>query len=349
MKTKNQILLGIFALIFLATAIYAIHFATALNTQDYCTLDASIVSQDPSPAVPGEYVDVVFQLTGVNNPECNGAQFELIQKYPFSLDDNDSIRILGANIYAPNNKEVWTIPYKIRVDKDAINGENELDVRYVGNNNNNWAAYSTKTFNITIEDSRTNFDAVVQETSGSQVSIAIANTGKYTANSMIVRIPDQTNFRVSGTNGQMVGNLESGDYTIVGFTIMPNMQRNQGATNMSANQNILKVQIDYTDGIGERRTSILEIPLAKSSLSTNSTASLPSGFGARRQKSSIFSQWYFWVIIIALLLLGFGFYNKYKTRIKNHLAKRKDKSRSHHEEKPSETPDWVKKEKGKGK
>jgi len=345
MKTKNKILFLI-TLIFLAGLTYS---TMAAETYGQCVLNAEIVSQDPSPAIPGEYVNLIFQLTGVNNSNCNGAKFGLMLEYPFSLDNNESTKTLESYIYAPNNKEVWTISYKIRVDENAIDGENDLQVRYSNGHDNTWASYSTKIFNIPIEDSRTSFDAVIQETSSSDVSIAIANTGKYTANSMIVRIPEQENFKVSGTNGQMVGNLDSGDYTVVGFTITPNMQKTSGTSNTQTERNILKVQVDYTDGIGERRTSVLEIPFAGNSLPTNSTASFPNGFRPRTAQQSIFSQWYFWVIVIILLLLGFGFYNKYKTKIKNRLAKNKNKTESSKEEKDSETPNWVKKEKMKGK
>jgi len=345
---KKQILI-LFLLIFSVSLAYS---AIATDTSSSCLLNASIVSQDPVPAVPGEYVKITFQLAGVDNSNCDGAKFGLMPEYPFSLDDNESIRLLDSYIYAPGNPEVWTIPYKIRVADDAISGENELKVRYYGGHSNDWYTYLTKIFNISIEDSRTSFDAVIQETSGSEVSIAIANTGKYTANSMIVRIPEQENFGVSGTNGQMVGNLESGDYTIVGFTITPNIQRSQGTTNIptrnvtgqpSTNQNTLKVQIDYTDGIGERRTSILELPLAITSFLTNSTSgSFSNRFGARTQNSSIFSKWYFWVIIVVLLLLVYGFYNKYKKRIKNFFNKSKQKPNE-----DSSEPDWIKKAKGK--
>ncbi len=353
MKTKKQFLL-IFALIIIFSLFFTvslINLGSAGENPNSCSLNVSLVSQDPDPATPGEYIRLVFQISGVDNSNCDGAKFELIPSYPFSIDNNDTLRTLGSYIYTPDQTSVWTIPYKVRVDNDALNGENELKVRYNADPSNNWNIYSTKTFNITIEDSRTSFDAVIQETSSSDVSIAIANTGRYAANSMIVKIPEQENFRVSGTSGQMVGNLDSGDYTIVGFTIIPNIQRAQGVNNQS-NKNILKVQVDYTDGIGQRRTSILEIPFAGNSFSTNSTGTtgtLPNGFPRRQTSSSIFSKWYFWVIIIVVLLLGFGFYNKYKTRIKNHFAKNKDKSRLSKEEKSSETPDWVKKAKEKSK
>jgi hypothetical protein len=355
MKTKIG-MLTVFILIFsLAGILSMLTLVSAETSGNSCSLTVSLLSQDPYPAVPGGYVNVVFQISGTENANCNGAKFKLVPSYPFSLDDNNTDwKILSGSTYTPYYQNYWNIPYKLRIDKGALDGNATLEVYYnslSSPNANPETSYASQKFDITIKDSRTAFDAVIQDSSSSEVSIAIANIGKYAANSMIVRIPQQENFRVSGTNGQMVGNLESGDYTIVGFTIIQNMQRTQGATGTnSMDQNNLTVQVDYTDGIGERRTSILEIPFAGTSFSTNSTTTtgtFPNGFGARRQTTSVFSQWYFWVIIVLVLLLGFGFYNKYKTRIKNHFAKIKDKSKSSNKEKDSETPDWVKKEKAK--
>lgn len=344
---KKQILFLI-ALIFL---INIISLVMASDIRNYCYLEASIVNQDPNPAVPGEYVKIIFQLAGVNNSKCNGAKFGLIPEYPFSLDNNDTTRILESYIYAPGYKEVWTIPYKIRVDKNAVSGEYELKVRYSEGHSKDWNVYTIKTFNIAIEDSKTSFDAVIQEISGSEVSIAIANIGKNIANSVIVRIPEQDNFKVIGTSGQMVGNLDAGDYTIITFTIIPNMMKSIETTPQTTppntSQNKLKVRIDYTDKIGERRTSILEIPFPTvPSMNLTATENFRAGF-QRRQKSNVFSKWYFWTILGVILLIGFGFYNKYKKRIKNSFSKIKEKLKNPDKEKISEEPEWIKKEKAK--
>ena len=359
MKIKILMIAFITVLISLAGTL----LVSADTSGNSCSLTVSLLSQDPYPAVPDSYVNVVFQISGAENSNCNGAKFKLVPSYPFSADDNNTDwKILQGSSYTPNYQNYWNIPYKLRVDKDALDGNATIEVYYnslSSPNANPENSYASQKFSIVIKDSRTSFDGVIQETSNSQVSIAIANIGKYAANSMIVRIPEQNNFGVSGTNGQMVGNLESGDYTIVSFTIIPKIQRTPGnfqknsTTTSQLGVNNLTVQIDYTDGIGERRSSTMEIPLQINSFSTNSTAAtgtFPNGFGARRQTSSIFSQWYFWVIVLVVLLLGFGFYNKYKTRIRNHFAKLKDKSKNmSNEEGHSETPDWIKKEKAKGK
>jgi hypothetical protein len=35
-----------------------------------CTLNVSMINQDPYPATPGEPVKVVFQINGVSSPDC---------------------------------------------------------------------------------------------------------------------------------------------------------------------------------------------------------------------------------------------------------------------------------------
>src|SRR3989344_5518559 len=40
------------------------------NSSAMCTLTPSLINQDPVFAIPGETVKVLFQITGVENPEC---------------------------------------------------------------------------------------------------------------------------------------------------------------------------------------------------------------------------------------------------------------------------------------
>jgi hypothetical protein len=314
MVKKTKISLFIWISFLLLIVLYSNNVsAEALNP---CILEVNLVNQDPNPAVPNSYVDVVFQISGVQNPNCKGAAFELVPSYPFSLDPDEATvkKIEGSTWASINNNNVWNIPYSLRVDKDALDGEAKLDVKYSsGTSSGTSSSLSvTKSFDILIKDSRTNFDAVIQEVSGNDVSIAIANTGKYTANSVVVRIPKQENYMTSETDGQMVGNLDSGDYTIVSFTITSAFQRSMNRTAQSPavqqNQNNnLRFDIYYTDELGERRTVNMEMPLKL----TGNSSTMSAFGGARMQKqtsSSIFSwstltKWYFWAIVVVLIIL----------------------------------------------
>jgi hypothetical protein len=333
MKKENLPLYLIALAIFLSLfAVASVSAASA--SSDTCVLNVTLVNQDPYPAVPGEYVKLVFQVSNAYTDACNGAKFQLVPVYPFSLDQNDSWRVLDKSVTVGGYNKDWMIAYKVRVDKDAINGDNQISARY-GSISSDLSSYIVSDFDVSIEDSRTNFDAVIQEVSGSDVSIAIANTGKYAANSVIVRIPQQDNFRATGTDGQMVGNLDSGDYTIVSFSLANAMPRNatrdsttrQNFQNM---QNNLKFDISYTDALGVRRTVNMELPV---SLATNSTGF--GNFAGRngRTTSSTKTTWYYWVILLAVFVALYF-----------HRKNSKNKSSS---SKTDSTPDWIKNDKKK--
>lgn len=327
-------------LLILIFGILTFNFASAL--QEDCNLQISLLNQDPISAIPGDYVDVVFQVTGLEKSVCSGAVFQIEPSYPFSLDEEPQILTMQGSTWSSSNyKNYWTIPYKLRVDENALDGANELKVSY-----GEESLILSKSFNISIEDSRTSFDAVIQEISDSEVSIAIANIGKYTANSVVVRIPQQDNFKATETDGQMVGSLDSGDYTIVSFAISKTMQRDS----QNENTNILQFDIYYTDALGERRIENMELELnLRNSISSTDAeetenTNFPAGPGMKQQQS-FFSSNYVKGAILFLLIIGLIYiYKKYpkkiqeiKSKIISKFHKKKSEKKS-----PHEIPEWIK-------
>lgn len=309
-----------------------------------CNPTFKLISQDPNPAGPGDYVRVLLEVSDF--ADCDGLSLRLDSQYPFSLDENDSaIQTIESNPFAPGYKTVWTIPYKVRIDSSALNGDYSLTIQYHPKSNAYFYSYSEKEFNIIIQDSLTNFDAVIQEASGEEVSIAIANIGKYTANSVVVRIPEQESFSVSGTDGQMVGNLESGDYTIVGFTIsnkelIPNSFGN-AKNNVTQLSTHLKFDIYYTDNIGERRVANMSLPLRLG----NSSITNFVGFNSRRQTDSLFSGYKLGIVLV-IILGGYFVYRKYPDKISEitkkvllNLSSFKQKEKDSFEK--NVIPEWV--------
>lgn len=323
MIKREKIIFMIFLLVF----VFSINLINAQEQLTACKLNVSMINQDPYPGVPGEYVKVLLQVSGLENNYCESAKIELVPDYPFSLDKDDPVRILEGDTFIAHYDNEWLIPYKLRIDKDALRGENELIVNVYANdlNSNNPIV---QRFNIEIEDVRTNFDAVIQEITDNEISVAIANTGKHTANSVIVRVPNQGDFRVTGTDGQMVGNLDSGDYTIVSFNVV--QKRNQEQTDTI----YLSLDIDYTDSIGERREVLLDLPL--SSQISGMNAINFAGFNGKTrqgqqqaQTGSLYSQGYFWIIILVIVII---LYFIYKKIIKNRHKKKNS----------TNIPEWTK-------
>jgi len=361
--TMNNIINKIILLL-LVLSLVLVSFVSA-ESAGTCTLDVSLINQEPYPAAPNSYVKLVFQVSGVENPKCEGAKFEFVPTYPFSLDQNEqALKILDSgSTYVSNYNNNWMVAYKVRVDKDAIEGDSEIKIRYVVGAEGP-DPYITKTFTIDIEDTRTSFDAVIQDVSESEVSIALANVGKYTANSVVIRIPEQEDFKATKTNAQMVGNLESGDYTLAGFELMSNTERNtltqnevfQKQKNVLVDkeenkESFLKFNVHYTDSIGERRIVSIKLPLNVNYFLTPEEAEgqiTPAGKNFRnmgQQQTS--TPWWQYALIVAVVLLILLFIRKKYSRATEKLLsifglKNRSKTKNSDSE---NTPDWAAKQK----
>ncbi len=296
-------------ILFLIVMILSVSFVAAesfeINLTEegtYSTSSANIkinqLKYEPYPVNPGEYLTLWIKAENIGKELTKNVTFELIPKYPFSLDSNeDPVRNYGQL----SSEEPIVMEYKVRVSKNAVEGTNEIELRYKTDSSDDSWIYEE--FEIEVEDAQTDFDLVVQEINDQEVSIAIANTGQNVAYSVIVRIPEQDEFQTIGVNGQMVGNLEDGDYTLVGFDIVGRGKE-------------LEVQIDYTDEIGERRTVLKNVDYTvKESTGLPPGVELPEGMTLEEYKAakrsgtlpsttSIYQEWWFWAIIIVILYIG---------------------------------------------
>lgn len=274
-------------------------------------IDIQNLRYEPYPVNPGEYFTLWIKAENMGSTSTKNAIFELVPVFPFSLDSNeDPIRRYGELDARP-----VVLEYKIRVDKNAVEGPNEIKLKY-NSDGTGFSIWVERTFNIEINDAQTDFDLVIQEVNNNDVTLAIANIGKNTANSVIVKIPNQDNFEVVGTSGQMVGNLEDGDYTLVSFKI--NEKRDS--------KNLLTLQIYYTDNIGERRNLTKEIKFG----TTNTPPSFAGKEGTQAghssgrngAKQSIYLKWWFWTLIVIIFFALWKGFKKYKR-----IAQRKEEKK----------------------
>jgi LPXTG-motif cell wall-anchored protein len=299
------------------------------------SIQISSLKYEPYPVNPGEYFDIwIKAYIPPTESGINYAKFELVEDFPFSLDSNEEAvreydRVSGIVI----------MNYKVRVDVDVVEGINNLKLEVSSNKYSDIAR--VEIFEISVANAQTDFDLVVQDLTSSEVSLAIANIGKNTANSMIVRIPEQTSFKVTGTNGQMIGNLESGDYTVTSFSLIL----------VGKGDGNLTVQIDYTDNIGERRSVLKEVQFDSQSSPGNITGVFPGGapsgnmirgdFPNTNKSSNV--KWYIMTGILAFVLIGLFIYSRKFKKSKEH-SKNTDKKNSKEED---FEPEWIKKVKEK--
>lgn len=294
MKSKF-VIISIFFLVLIGSVFAQTYEESYSVSYEMSGLQVESIKYEPYPVNPGEYFDLWVSVKNTGQT-LNNVKFELVSTYPFSLDPNEE----AVRSFSQLTTDSVLLKYKIRVDENAVTGVNELELNYQTS-----FGRITKTFDIYVSDAQTSFDGVIQDIEDNTISLALANTGKNVAESVIVKIPQQENFKAVGTSGQMVGNLENGDYTIVSFEVTQ--------TSRGTDSNII-FQIDYTDNISVRRSVYLELPLDLSQKVSMSTDTLPTDFkkGAspQNQNSTSSKNWIWYLVVGVVLVLLFVFRKK---------------------------------------
>lgn len=292
-------------------------------------IDISVDNYYPAPVEAGEYLNVWLKVTNPGSADAQNAIVKLKPSFPFSLDPGEPEETVISSIKAGG----FVIQkFKIRVEGGAAEGDNTLTFQYADYQGEPW---KVKSMPVTVVESQTSFDVVLQEMNEEGVFIAIANIGKNAANAVTIRIPEQENFRTQTVSAQIVGNLASGDYTLVGFQILSKSgtqatttnqgvsaeERQQMRQQMLSEEKNLQIQIDYTDPLGERRTIFKEITLNPASLMSTSSELETSTTGVRSfnrsttSTTSFLKNTWFWISIgLIVLMIGTKVYKKVKVK-----------------------------------
>ncbi len=251
-----------------------------------CNLDVTMLNQDPYPVIPGDYVKVVFQVTGVENPECGKISFKLIEKYPFSLDSNVSskVKIEGGTYQNDFNSDLL-IPYKLRVDKNAIEGENELEIRLSSNDLDVFS--KTKKFSIEVKNVLADFEIFVKDYNFETkvLTLGILNIADSNVKALTLEIPRQNNIQIIGSNINIIGDLDSNDDSTADFKAV------------LKNGNV-KVKVSYNDVINERR--VLE-----------KNVSFDPTYFLTQEKSKGIKDYTYLIYIFIFIVIVFLFFRKY--------------------------------------
>jgi len=93
---------------------------------DAANLEVVYRKSDPEPLITGEYADVSVKVRNRGNAVAEDVYLELIPEFPFSVDpDEEKNRYIG-DIYPG---EEYHANFKVRVDRNAVPGENDLKFR----------------------------------------------------------------------------------------------------------------------------------------------------------------------------------------------------------------------------
>ncbi len=261
-----------------------------------CNLAVSLVNQDPYPAVQGDSVKLLFQVSGVQDVNCNGATFKIEPGYAFSLQSGDNgMRTLPGSTYTQNYQNYWAIPVTLNVNPAALDGNAQVTVLYKPgvSGPNTTSGFTSQQFNVSIQNSHADFEVYVNnyDPITQTITFQVLNTATFGVKAVTVTIPEQNSLQVKGANTNIVGDLDSNEYTTADFIGTP------------SNGNI-SLEISYTDPAGVRRTIDKNVTY-DSSYFTN----LPT------QGGGSYTLWVILIIIIAVVVFWYFRRKKKKKRM----------------------------------
>lgn len=137
MNLKNK--LGIF--IVLASFLMLINFGSAFSMQ------VDNVRYEPYPAEPGKYLDVWIKMQNTGDQDIENLTFKMDPEYPFKIAESEN--------KLNNFGKVWEgtqimAHYKLRVDENAVEGENTLEFKY-GDCSGGCEGWSIQKFDVMVK------------------------------------------------------------------------------------------------------------------------------------------------------------------------------------------------------
>jgi len=280
-------------IILISFIVLSIIFSTFILSAEECVLDVSLINQDPYPAIPGEYVKVVFQVDGISDKKCGRIEVELVEKFPLSFDEvNDSIIKFRSGVYDKDFSSFLTAPFKVRVDENALDGDVLIEIKTKTGIS---SAFTTKEFLLNIKDSKVDFEVHVKDYdyNTNTVTFEILNIGENDIEATTVEIPKQETIEIKGPNRNIVGDIDSNEFSTTDFEA-------------TIKNGEIKMTIIYTDNIGVRRT-------VEKSVEFDS-----SYFLDRKTDQKTTSKWIYVFGVAVILIIFYYLYGRHKKKKEIH-------------------------------
>jgi hypothetical protein len=138
-KMDKKIIFGVFVLSLILSSISVFGATTTLvgRTQLYFyDIDVTMINHEPDPAEAGRYVTVRFKIENSGAENAKDMMVEILPRYPFSLDPGESaVKYIGSVRSRQMGDTGVIIDYRLKVDENALEGDNEIELKYKVNNN----------------------------------------------------------------------------------------------------------------------------------------------------------------------------------------------------------------------
>ena len=321
----------------------AVSSTRSINIEVKSKESAEIIHIDKTTLIPGKETSLKFTINNVGSASLRDLTFSWVNEdnivLPVGSDNTKYVKYIDVGDSAE-------LDYQVIADSNAEAGLYKLDLTLVYDDPASDTEKEINTIAGVYIGGGTDFDIAFSETSSGQTSFTIANIGSNPASSVSVIVPQQEGWAVSGSNSMIIGNLNTGDYTVASFALQSaqtrltatsqqeDMTQEELMAQRTQTQGYLKIQIAYTDTMGERKLVEKEVSMNSQNLvgtttdseatTTQATMANFRGRGMVQQKS-FFSMYKWYIMVLAVLVVfGSAFWKYRKEKLLDPTFKFKD-------------------------
>jgi hypothetical protein len=247
-----------------AFAVYQEFNSSRMSKSDFGDLEVMITRYEPYPVQPGKYFDFWVKVENRGTHDINSAEFKLIPEYPFSLYGGEvSVKDIGK--LGPF--EAAVLKYRVRVDSNAVLGNNPLRYAYHENRNNPWNDASVDVFvqprdlNLAIEKISLEPEKIGPGEKG-KISFSIKNYADSTAENIKVKLDlSGSSVPIAPLNSvgeKTISLLNSRKETVVEFDVI-------ALSDAEAKIYKIPVEVKYYDNLGKSYniSNVFALPVSK--------------------------------------------------------------------------------------
>ncbi|MBT7903609.1 hypothetical protein HN587_07130 [Candidatus Woesearchaeota archaeon] len=276
--------------------------------------NAEIIHIDQTTLIPGKQTTLKFTINNVGNAPLKNIRFywqnsdEIV--LPVGSDNTKYIKYLEMG-------ESKDLEYQVIADTNAAPGLYSLDLYLTYDDPITNEQTNTSTIAGIYVGGETDFEVSFSEKTGMETAFSISNIGSNPAASVSILIPEQKNWKITGANSAIIGNLNKGDYTVASFSLEQDLNQKikpfQKNNQTESGENTIIIQVAYTDTMGERKIVEKEVAL-NAAINQANEELMQQRSNMRKQNQGFFAKYKWHIIGSALIILLGIIYSKYKTK-----------------------------------
>ncbi|MBI2129488.1 hypothetical protein HYU07_04565 [Candidatus Woesearchaeota archaeon] len=256
---NKKILHVILVFVLLAISInivYAITTTTTVANPESRDIKITLISQEPDPAEPAGYVDLRFKAENWGTRAASNVTLDILPQYPFSIGSGDSAsKNLGSISGIQLGSEGVIAKFRLKVDENAVDGENEIKVRYKTASGSEWVV--TSAFNVSIQaheaiisvESANSTPRIIVPGNEAALNVVIKNIASSLLKDIRIKLNlNDTPFApIDSSNEKAIKNLDAGLKETATFKLIT-------APDTKADVYKVPLEISYMDRLGKNYT-----------------------------------------------------------------------------------------------